>query len=155
MDACCVCLLRSLRPEAAPPLGASRKDGNDEHEAPDVGLDRRVMAHIALGLRFPRLSVLALIKSSLFPLAFVRATNRRWWLGLALLGLASAFAGLWFDCLQVVANPRNSGPLYGVQEVTMMLIPIVVWLARRSTGGQPESSLRGRVASRRAQAPTT
>lgn len=84
------------------------------------------MAAVALGCLFRWPSVFALIKASLFPFALLGIRDRRWWLALAVLAIASLpFGTMWTDWVTVVLNSRNGGIAYSLQDVPILLLPII------------------------------
>ena len=90
-----------------------------------------IAAAIALATITVGPAVLVLVKPTLAPFALIGANRRRWWVALATFGVVAAlFAPLWPDYLKVVTNARNpNGLLYSLDEVPLMLIPIVAWIA--------------------------
>jgi hypothetical protein len=88
-------------------------------------------AALALGTVWRWPSVLVLLKPSLFPFALFGIRSRRWWIALAIFGIASlAMLPLWLDYLTVLRNGRLD-LLYSVGHVPLMLIPLLAWLGRR------------------------
>jgi len=86
-----------------------------------------LIAALALATVNPFFSPLLLLKPTLLPFALYRIGDRRWWLGLGIVGLAAlAFAPMWPDYLTVVLNARDSGGLlYSLSNVPALLIPLV------------------------------
>jgi hypothetical protein len=97
-----------------------------------------IAAAFSLSFRWPWVGALVLLKPSLFPFAFGGVRTRQWWVGIgALAAVSLAFLPMWFDWIAVMLNARGqfSGPLYSLQDVPLMLIPLVAWRAR--TGAAP------------------
>lgn len=91
-------------------------------------------AAVALGLRWGwPLAVLAL-KPTLLPLAVLGIRRPAMWAGLAgAIALALPFGGLWIEWLAVVRN-LAADPLYNLQNLPFLLIPVLAWLGRRRDG---------------------
>lgn len=87
-----------------------------------------LIAFLALATVNPVFSPFLLLKPTLLPFALYRIANRRWWLGLGLVALASLpFASMWADYVKVVLNARDSGGLLNsLSNVPALLIPLVV-----------------------------
>jgi hypothetical protein len=84
------------------------------------------MAAVALGflVRWAFLGVL--IKPSLFPFALLGMRDRRWWIGLVVLVLVSIpFGSLWIDWVRSVVNATGGGLLYSMQDVPILLLPVI------------------------------
>lgn len=89
-------------------------------------------AFVALGLRYAWPGVLVLLKPSLAPFALIGIRSRGWWIGLAVLGLASLpFLGPTLDYPRVVLDSRGGGLLYSAISVPILLVPIVAWVGRK------------------------
>jgi len=83
---------------------------------------------LALGCLYRWPSVFVLIKPSLFPFALFGVTRRSWWIALGIFGLMSLpFGAMWIDWLTTVVNARGGGIAYSVQEIPMLLLPLVAW----------------------------
>jgi hypothetical protein len=96
-----------------------------------------VVAALALATRWPWVSALILLKPSLGPFALAGVRTRAWWFALAAFCVVSAlFLPMWVDWIHVILNARGyfSGPLYSLNDVPLMLIPVVAWLARQKSG---------------------
>jgi hypothetical protein len=90
------------------------------------------VAAVGLGTLYAWPAVFALLKPSVFPFAFIGARDRRWWLSLAVIVAASLpFGAMWGTWLQAVLNARDGGIFYSIQEVPLLMIPLVAWAARR------------------------
>jgi hypothetical protein len=89
-----------------------------------------IVAAIALATIHAWPAILVLIKPSLAPFALIGIRHRSWWIALAVFACASTvFGALWLDYVRVVVNSRNpNGLLYSLDEVPMMLIPVIAWL---------------------------
>jgi hypothetical protein len=93
------------------------------------------MAAVALGAIYGWPSVFALIKPSLFPFALFGANRRSWWLALAAYAaLSLPFGSMWSDWVSSVVNSRGGGILYSALEIPMLLLPLVAWFGRTTTG---------------------
>ena len=89
-------------------------------------------AAVALGTRFGWPAIGALLKPTLAPFALIGIRRRSWWRALGgLLLLSIPFATLWPDYLTAIRNQRGVDLLYPLNNVPMMLIPLVAWLGRR------------------------
>jgi len=89
----------------------------------------------ALGLRYQWPGALVLLKPSLFPFALIGIRSRGWWIALAILIASSVvLAPLTIQWIQVTTAARGAGLLYSAVDIPMVLIPVIAWLARRSTG---------------------
>jgi hypothetical protein len=77
--------------------------------------------------------VLVLIKPSLAPFALIGIHRRSWWISLAAAGvLALLFLPMWPDYFTVLLNSRNpQGLLYSLDDVPLVVIPLIAWVARR------------------------
>lgn len=89
-------------------------------------------AAVALGIRFGWPSVGVMLKPTLAPFALIGIRRRSWWLALAgLILLSIPFMSLWPDYLTAIRNQRGVDLLYPLNNVPMMMIPVVAWLGRR------------------------
>jgi hypothetical protein len=90
-----------------------------------------VAAAVALATITAGPAVLVLVKPTLAPFALIGANRRRWWITLAAFGVVAAlFAPMWPDYLKVAMNAQSqNGLLYSLDEVPLMLIPIIAWIA--------------------------
>ena len=102
------------------------------------------VAALALGCVYRWPSVFVLIKPSLFPFALFGARHRSWWVALGVFALISLpFGAMWADWLTTVVNASGGGIVYSVQEVPMMLLPLVAWRWRRwPVEGEPRTDPR-------------
>jgi hypothetical protein len=91
-------------------------------------------AAVALGTIWRWPAALALVKPSLFPLALIGVRDRRWWL-VAAAG-ALPFAWMLPDYLRALGN-FQVGPGYSIQEVPLLLIPLLAWLGSTRVGPPP------------------
>jgi hypothetical protein len=97
-----------------------------------------IVAALALATRWPWMSVLILLKPSLFPFALFGMRARRWWLALGASAIVAAlFLPMWPDWIRTVLNARgpSSGPLYSLKDVPTMAIPLLAWVGRARTQG--------------------
>ena len=108
--------------------------------------DLWVAAVLAVACRWPAIAVLTFLKppAALFGLLFM--ADRRWWVALGVLGVASiGFGGLWVDWLIAVGNAEGS-LFRNVNSYPFLVVPLLVrvastreavrlpritWLARR------------------------
>jgi hypothetical protein len=89
-------------------------------------------AAVALGTIYAWPSVFALVKTSVFPFALIGIRTRGWWLALAVLVAASLpFGAMWATWLETVLNARGGGLFYSIQELPLLMLPLVAWAARR------------------------
>ena len=95
-----------------------------------------IVLFVALSARWPWVSALVLLKPSVFPFALLGIRHHAWWLAAAAIGaIALQLPGLLAEWFSVVLNARgpNSGLLYSLGDVPLMLIPVVAWLGRSRT----------------------
>lgn len=93
------------------------------------------MALAVLSTRTRFAGPFVLLKPSLAPFALFGVRQRSWWLGLAVLLVASVpFGALWADWVTSVLNSRGGGLLYSVLEIPLLLLPLVAWLGRTRRG---------------------
>src|SRR5437870_7179837 len=79
------------------------------------------VAGVALGTLYAWPAVFVMLKPSVFPFALLGVRSRGWWLGLALLVVASVpFGAMWGTWLTTLLNARDGGLLYSIQEVPLM-----------------------------------
>jgi hypothetical protein len=80
---------------------------------------------------------LLLFKPTVAPLALLGIRRRSWWIAAVLLGIASlGFGSLWADWFRAIWNmraPGAGGILYSVQQLPILLIPVIVAVAARPT----------------------
>lgn len=85
-----------------------------------------VMAAVALGFVVRWAFVGVLLKPSLFPFALLGVRSRSWWVALAIGGIVSlAFGTLWFDWVTALTNSEGGGLLYSLQDIPILLLPII------------------------------
>jgi hypothetical protein len=93
------------------------------------------MAAMAVGVIYAWPAVLVLVKPSLAPFALFGAWRRSWWVAAVVFALLCVpFGSLWADWLASVVNSRGGGLLYSALEIPMLLLPLVAWLGRATTG---------------------
>ena len=102
------------------------------------------IAAVALGTlyRWPYVGVL--LKPSLFPFALLGIRSRRWWLALGAFVLVCVpCRALWTAWLSTILNAEGGGLAYSVQEIPMLLLPLIaaIHLARFGRSG-PRSAQR-------------
>jgi hypothetical protein len=89
-----------------------------------------VLGLLSLGAVHSWAVPLILFKPSLAPFALFRANTRGWWLGLAVVGIASATVMTpWLEYMQAMLNVTATG-LFGLQEVPILLAPVMAWAGR-------------------------
>jgi hypothetical protein len=97
--------------------------------------DMWALAALSLGVVFVGPAVFVLIKPSLAPFALWGSRRRRWWVFLGVFVVLSIpFGALWIDWLTALVNSRGGGLLYSINEVPMLLIPVIAWVARSDAG---------------------
>jgi len=90
------------------------------------------MTAMALGVVYLGAAVFVLIKPSLAPFAFFGAWSRRWWIVLAVFAvMCIPFGSMWSAWLTTVVNSQGGGLAYSVQEIPMLALPLIAWVARR------------------------
>jgi hypothetical protein len=96
--------------------------------------DMWMAAAIAGGLRWGWPAALILIKPSIAPFVLAGARRRSFWVVAVAFVVASLvlFWPLWLDYVQVVRN-MGSRPDYALGSVSLLLVPVVAWIARRRT----------------------
>jgi len=88
------------------------------------------LAAMSLGVLFAGPAVFVLVKPSLAPFALWGMRHRRWWLWLAVFGaLSLPFGALWLQWVTALAN-SNGTLAYSLNEVPVLLIPVIAWLGR-------------------------
>lgn len=91
-----------------------------------------VTAALALGTVWDWPAVGVLLKPTLAPFALIGARRRSWWIALAVMIVAAVpFGSLWADYLTAVGNIRGSGWAYSLNNIPMLLVPLVAHLGRR------------------------
>lgn len=97
-------------------------------------------AAVALGTIWWWPAALAVIKPTIIPFALVGIHDRRWWLMILVLLLASLpflAATLLYPqvLLDAQTNPVDGrgGPFYSITEFPLVAIPVIAWLGRRSS----------------------
>jgi hypothetical protein len=85
-----------------------------------------VMAAVALGFIIRWAFVGVLLKPSLFPFALLGVRSRTWWIALAVwIAISIPFGALWFDWVSAVTNSTGGGLLYSLQDVPILLLPVI------------------------------
>lgn len=93
--------------------------------------DMWIAAAVAGGLRWGWPAALIAIKPSVFPFLLVGVRRRSFWVAGAILGVASlALWPLWPVYVTAIRN-MELRPDYSLGSVTLLLVPIVAWFARR------------------------
>ena len=90
-----------------------------------------VLAFLALGCLYKWPSALVLLKPSLFPFALVGIRSRSWWIALAAgIAVSLPFGVMWISWVLVLVNSTEGGILYSLQDVPILLLPIIAWKMR-------------------------
>jgi hypothetical protein len=93
-----------------------------------------IVAFLALATRWPAVGALVLLKPSLAPFALLGVRRRRWWLAAGVTTIAGlALLPLTLEWLETIANARGplSGPLYSLENVPVLLVPLVARIGQR------------------------
>ena len=95
-------------------------------------------AALAAGTLWAWPSVLIFLKPQLAVFALWGIHRRSWWLGLAVLAaLSLLFLPLWPDWIVSVQNSRIGGVFHSVQQIPLFLWPVIVWIGRSRSEGEP------------------
>lgn len=96
-------------------------------------------AAVALGTIWHWPSAFAILKPTIIPFALIGVRDRRWWVTVALLGVASLpFLALTLIYPRVLLDAQTNpidgrgGPFYSISEFPLLLIPVFAWIGRRS-----------------------
>ncbi len=90
-------------------------------------------------------AALLIIKPTILPFALFGIRDRRWWLAVAVLGIASL--PFLYDTLrypEVLLNAQTNpidgrgGPFYSITEFPLLCIPLLAWLGRRRAPAEPQ-----------------
>lgn len=85
-----------------------------------------VMAAVALGFFVRWAFVGVLLKPSLFPFALLGVRHRSWWIALGLgIAVSLPFGAMWIDWAIAVTNSTGGGLLYSLQDVPILLLPVI------------------------------
>ena len=96
------------------------------------------MAALAAGTVWGWPAVLVLLKPSLLPFGLVGIRTRRWWQAAGLLVVASiTILPATVQYGAAILNARGLSPLYSLNEVPLMLIPLVAWISRLRATSAP------------------
>jgi hypothetical protein len=107
-----------------------------------------IVALLALAAVHPWAAPLTLFKPSLAPFALFRITSRSWWFGLGAVVLMSVpFVPQWIDYVRAMLNVRDS-ILFGLQEIPILVAPMVAWAGRTALRTGPETSPSAEIARR-------
>ncbi len=91
-----------------------------------------VLAAEAVAIAWGGPTTLVLLKPSLFPFAFIGVRDRKWWVVLGGMALASVpLLRLTLEYPVVVLNSRGGGLLYSIRDVPLLLIPVIAVVAAR------------------------
>lgn len=87
-----------------------------------------VTAAVALGTIWRPAFALVVLKPTLAPFALLGVRSRGWWVAMALLGAwALATLPLWRDYLTALGNLKGSGLIYSLDNVPLVLIPLIAY----------------------------
>jgi hypothetical protein len=92
-----------------------------------------VAAGMGLAMHRSWWALAVFVKPSLFPFAIWGIRERSWWVGAAVLGLASlAVLPLTLEWFAVILNARGhwAGFLYGLPNAPLLLVPVAAWFFR-------------------------
>ncbi len=96
--------------------------------------DMWVMAAIAWGLAAGWPAAFVLLKPSVAPLALVGIRHRSFWIGLAVLAVASLFVlDLWREYLTAIRD-SDAQWYWSLDDSPPLFLPVVAWLGRRDGG---------------------
>ena len=91
-----------------------------------------VVAAFAAGTRWGWPAALVLVKPTLAPFALFGIRNRRWWLtALAVAALGLLALPLTLQWVAALSHFSGGGLLYSLENVPLMLIPLVAWAGRQ------------------------
>ena len=84
-------------------------------------------------------AALFVIKPTLLPFALFGVWRRSWWLALGVVVVLSLpFGSLWNDWLTVIQNARVGGVFRSLDQVPILLFPLIVWLGQTRPDPIPE-----------------
>jgi hypothetical protein len=93
-----------------------------------------IMGAIAGGLLLGWPAALVFLKPSLFPLAFLGANRRSFWIAVAVMAVASLFfLDLWRQYATAIHN-SDANWYWSLGGLPALLLPVVAWLGRRDGG---------------------
>jgi len=93
-----------------------------------------IVAALAVGTRWGWPAALVLIKPTLAPFALIGIRHHAWWVAMtAIAALGLVFAPLTLEWIRSVMNLSGgkSGVLYSLENLPLMLLPLVAWAGRR------------------------
>lgn len=91
-----------------------------------------VAAAMAIATRWRWVSIFALLKPTLAPFALLGIRSRAWWVALGAFAVVSlAMLPLWLDYLIAIRNLRTSDVLYLVDNIPLVVIPLIAWQSSR------------------------
>ena len=95
-----------------------------------------IVAALAAGTRWGWPAALVLVKPTLAPFALFGIRNRRWWLtAVAIAAVGLLALPLTLDWLTALSHLGGGGPAYSLENVPLMLVPLVAWAGRRRQPG--------------------
>jgi hypothetical protein len=104
-----------------------------------------VAALTAGGILWHWPSAFIFLKPSFAPLTLIGISDRRWWVALGVLALASLLLlPLWFEYVDAIRNATDLGLLYSAGDFPLVLAPLIAWAARTTRGnGERHSRTEG------------
>jgi hypothetical protein len=94
-----------------------------------------VAALVAAGLRWGWPGALVLLKPSVLPFALAGIRSRGWWLTAALVGLLTLpFLPMIPEWIRAMVDGQGGGLLYSINDVPLLIVPVVAWLGRTPRG---------------------
>lgn len=102
-------------------------------------------AAVALGTIWHWPAAMAILKPTVIPFALVGVRDRRWWIAVLAIAVASLpVLSLTLLYPQVLLDAQTNpidgrgGPLYSVTEFPLLAVGVIAWLGRRARPGGPE-----------------
>jgi hypothetical protein len=96
-----------------------------------------VAALVAAGLRWGWPGAFVLLKPSVLPFALAGIRSRGWWLTAALVGLLTLpFLPMIPEWIRAMVDGQGGGLLYSINDVPLLIVPVVAWLGRTPRGVQ-------------------
>lgn len=107
-----------------------------------------VMIAVGLGLRFSWPAAFIVLKPSFLPFSVIGSRKRSWWIAILVIIVASLpFLSDTLRYPQVILDMRNPrGSLYSLDDLPLILLPIVAWLGRTRLRSRLEATTAGRSA---------
>jgi hypothetical protein len=103
-----------------------------------------IAALVAIGLRWGMITALiAPIKPSLVPLAFLGARTRSWWVGaVVIVALNIPLLPMWFEYVIILRNATGDQAtfFYSTRDLPIVAIPLIAYASRRSQASPATAS---------------